>query len=278
LEEEGIDVTYLDVISKGIVNPVDLENAITDKTILISVMFANNEIGTLQPIKEIAEIAKKHGVLFHTDAVQALGNVPIDVKELGIDMASVSGHKIYGPKGVGALYIKSGIVLPNFMNGGAQENNKRAGTENVPGIIGFGKAAELAKLNLEEHIKKIAELRNYFVKGIMDNIPDVDIVGDMEHRLPGNINLTFNGAIGTALRAYMNRRGIAASSGSACSANSKDPSHVLVALGLSVEKVSSSIRFALGDFTTKEDLDYAVEEITKVVDEIRKTEPREMCR
>lgn len=269
LEKEGFKVTYLDVDSKGRISLEELENAITDETILISIMFVNNEIGTVQPIKEIAEIAKKHKIWFHTDAVQALGNVPIDVRELGIDMMSMSAHKIYGPKGVGALYVKKGVVIPSFMNGGAQENKRRAGTENMAGIIGFAKAAELAGENLESHIRKISELRDYFAKELTSRLEDVDINGDMEHRHPGNINLTFNYAEGEALLLYMDARGIAASTGSACSSASFTPSHVLRAIGLPLEKVYSSIRFTIGDFTTKEDIDYAIDEIIKIVEKLR---------
>ncbi len=269
LEKEGYNVTYLKVDSKGRINLEELKNSITDKTILISIMFANNEIGTIQPIKEIAEIAKGHGIWFHTDAVQALGNIPINVKDLGIDMMSMSAHKIYGPKGVGALYIKKGVVIPSFVNGGAQENKRRAGTENMTGIIGFGKAAELAGANLEKHIKQISELRNYFVKEITSKIEDVDINGDMEHRLPGNINFTFNYAEGEALLLYLDARGISASTGSACSSASFTPSHVLSALGIPLEKIYSSIRLTVGDFTTKEDIDYAVEEMVKIVEKLR---------
>ena len=269
LEKEGFEVTYLDVDSRGLISLEQLEQAITDKTILISIMFANNEVGTIQPVKEIAEIAKKHGVWFHTDAVQALGNVPINVHDLGIDMMSMSAHKIYGPKGVGALYVKKGVVIPSFMNGGAQESKRRAGTENMAGIMGFAKAAELAETNLKEHIKRISDLRNYFVKEITSRIEEIDINGDMEHRLPGNINITFNYAEGEALLLYMDARGIAASTGSACSSASFTPSHVLRALGLPLEKIYSSIRFTVGDFTTKEDLDYAIEEIVMIVEKLR---------
>ncbi|MBR0596578.1 cysteine desulfurase NifS [Sinanaerobacter chloroacetimidivorans] len=269
LEKEGYEVTYLDVDSKGFINLTDLENAITDKTILISIMFANNEVGTIQPIKEIGEIAKKHGILFHTDAVQALGNVPIHAHELGIDMMSMSAHKIYGPKGIGALYIRKGVVIPNLLNGGAQENKRRAGTENMAGIMGFAKAAELAEANLDEHIESITSLRNYFAKEITSKIEDIDINGDMEKRLPGNINLTFNYVEGEALLLYMDAKGIAASTGSACSSASFTPSHVLRALGLPLEKIYSSIRFTVGDFTTKDDIDYAVEEIVKIVEKLR---------
>lgn len=277
LEEDGVEVTYLNVDSKGRIRLKDLERAITNKTFLISVIFANNEIGTIQPIKEIGEMAKKHGVLFHTDAVQAAGNVPINVGELNIDLLSMSAHKIYGPKGAGALYIRKGVEISNFINGGDQENGKRAGTENVPSIIGFGKAAELAKENHEKHIAKITELRDYFLEEIMAQIHDVEMNGDMENRLPGIVNLVFTSADGPSLRLYMYKRGIEASAGAACSANSVEPSHVLKALGLPPEKVSSSFRFTIGDFTTKEELDYAVKEIANMVNIIRQTKPIGAC-
>ena len=273
LEKEGFEVTYLDIDSKGRISLEDLENAINEKTILISIMFANNEIGTIQPVGEIAEIAKKYGIWFHTDAVQALGNMPINVKEMGIDMMSMSAHKIYGPKGVGALYIRKGVVIPSLINGGAQENKRRAGTENMAGIVGFGKAAELAGQNLEEHIKKISGLRDYFTEQILARIPDVEINGSMEHRLPGNINLIFNYIEGESLLLLMDSKGIYASTGSACSSASLTPSHVLKALNLPYEKMHSSIRFTIGDFTTKEDLDYAIEEIVKIVEKLRAISP-----
>jgi cysteine desulfurase len=273
LEKEGFEVTYLEVDSKGRISLSDLENAITDKTILISIMFANNEIGTIQPVKEIGEIAKKHGVWFHTDAVQALGNVPINVKELGIDMMSVSAHKIYGPKGVGALYIRKGVVIPSFIHGGAQENKRRAGTENLAGIVGFGKAAELAEENLEEHIKTVSGLRDYFAEQVLARIPDVEINGSMEYRLPGNINFIFNYIEGESLLLLMDAKGIYASTGSACPSASRTPSHVLKALNLPYEKMHSSIRFSIGDFTTREDLDYTIEELVKIVERLRAISP-----
>lgn len=273
LEKEGFEVTYLEVDSKGRISLKDLENAITDKTILISIMFANNEIGTIQPVKEIGEIAKKHGVWFHTDAVQALGNVPINVKELGIDMMSVSAHKIYGPKGVGALYIRKGVVIPSLIHGGAQENKRRAGTENMAGIVGFGKAAELAEQNLEEHIKRVSGLRDYFAEQVLAKIPDVEINGSMEYRLPGNINFIFNYIEGESLLLLMDAKGIYASTGSACSSASLTPSHVLKALNLPYEKMHSSIRFSIGDFTTREDLDYTIEELVKIVERLRAISP-----
>lgn len=273
LEKNGYAVTYLDVDSKGRININDLENAITDQTILISIMFANNEIGTIQPIKEICEIAKKHGVLVHSDAVQALGNVEINVKELGIDMMSISSHKIYGPKGIGALYIRKGLVIPNLLHGGAQENKKRAGTENVPGIIGFGKAAELAKNNLKSHIEKLTELRNYFIKRLFECIDELELNGDSENRLPGNLNIVFNYVEGEALLLYMDLKGIYVSTGSACSSASFTASHVLQAIGLPLEKAFSSIRFTVGDFTTTDDIDYAVEQISEIVAKLREISP-----
>lgn len=273
LEKEGFEVTYLGIDSDGRISLEELEHAITDKTILISIMFANNEIGTIQPIKEIGEIAKKHGIWFHTDAVQALGNVPINVKELGIDMMSMSAHKIYGPKGTGALYIRKGVVIPSFISGGAQESKRRAGTENMAGIVGFGKAAELAGVNLEEHIKRISTLRDYFAEQVISKIPEVEINGSMEYRLPGNINFIFNYIEGESLLLLMDAKGIAASTGSACSSASLEPSHVLKALKLPYEKIHSSMRFSVGDFTTKEDIDYVVEELIKIVEKLRTISP-----
>ncbi|QAT42835.1 cysteine desulfurase NifS [Aminipila luticellarii] len=269
LEKHGYDVTYLDVEPDGRVNPETLKAAITDKTILISIMFVNNEVGTIQPIKELAAIAKEHGIVFHTDAVQALGNVPIDVKDLGVDLMSVSSHKIYGPKGVGALYIRKGVQLSNFMHGGAQESKRRAGTENLPGIVGFGKAAELAYENLDAHIKKISELRDYFVDQVMSKIENVTLNGSKEFRHPGNANLTFEYIEGEAMLLYLDMRGIAVSTGSACSSASLVPSHVLSALGIPVERIHGSLRFTIGDPTTKEDLDYVVEELIEVVNKLR---------
>lgn len=269
LEKHGYDVTYLDVESDGRVNPETLKAAITDKTILISIMFVNNEVGTIQPIKELAAIAKEHGIVFHTDAVQALGNVHIDVKDLGIDLMSMSAHKIYGPKGVGALYIRKGVKLSNFMHGGAQESKRRAGTENLPGIVGFGKAAELAYENLDEHIKKISELRNYFVDQVMSKIENVTLNGSKEFRHPGNANLTFEFIEGEAMLLYLDMKGIAVSTGSACSSASLVPSHVLSALGIPVERIHGSLRFTVGDPTTKEDIDYVVEQLVEVVNKLR---------
>ncbi|WP_312355261.1 cysteine desulfurase NifS [Aminipila sp.] len=269
LEKHGYEVTYLEVEPDGRVNPETLKAAITDRTILISIMFVNNEIGTIQPIKELAAIAKEHGIIFHTDAVQALGNVPIDVKDLGVDLVSLSAHKIYGPKGVGALYIRKGIRLSNYMHGGAQESKKRAGTENLPGIVGFGRAAEIAYEHLDEHIKKISELRDYFVDQVMSKIENVTMNGSREFRHPGNANLTFEYIEGEAMLLYLDMKGIAVSTGSACSSASLVPSHVLSALNIPVEKIHGSLRFTVGDPTTKEDLDYVVEQLAEVVNKLR---------
>ena len=273
LEKEGYQVTYLPIDQEGRINLTELEAAITDQTVLISVMFVNNEVGTIQPIKEIGQIAKKHQVLFHTDAVQALGNVPIDVKELGVDMLSMSAHKIYGPKGIGALYIRKGLVLPNLIFGGAQEKNKRSGTENVTGIVGFGKAAELSRVNMEDHIKHLVTLRDYFIEQVQSRISEVDVNGSMVHRHPGNVNLTFNYVEGEALLLYLDIKGIYVSTGSACSSASFTASHVLQALGLPMEKCYSSLRFSIGDFTTKEDLDHVLAELEEIIRKLRAMSP-----
>ena len=273
LEKEGFEVTYLGVGPDGRIDLNELEAAITDKTILISIMMVNNEMGAIQPIKEAAAIAKEHGILFHTDAVQAAGNVPIDVSDLGVDMLSLSSHKIYGPKGIGAMYIRKGVALPAFLHGGAQEMRKRAGTENVPYIVGFGKAAELAGEILDEHIEKLTELRDYFIAQVLEKIPYVDINGGMEHRHPGNANLAFNFIEGESLLLMLDMCGISVSTGSACSSKSLEPSHVLSALGIPVEKIHGSLRFTVGDFTTKEDLDYTVECLVKIVERLRMMSP-----
>lgn len=269
LEKDGFQVTYLDIDKEGFVDLKQLEEAITDKTILISIMLVNNEIGTIQPIKEAAAIAKKHKVLFHTDAVQGLGNVPIDVKDMGVDMMSLSSHKIYGPKGVGALYIRKGVAIANYMYGGAQENRKRAGTENLPGIVGFGKAAELAKANFDNHVKHCSQLRDYLKDRIINEIPDTFVNGTMEHRHPGNLNVTFEYIEGEAILLLLNQFGISVSTGSACSSASLEPSHVLSALGVPVEMIHGTVRFTVGDFTTKEDIDYVVDNLKTVVAKLR---------
>ena len=271
LEKNGYEVTYLDVEKDGTVTPEALEKAIRDDTVLISIMYINNEIVTIEPIRELAEVAHKHGILFHTDAVQAVGNTPIDVKAAGIDMLSMSSHKIYGPKGEGALYVRRGVRIPSFIHGGAQEMGKRAGTENLAGIVGFGKAAELAKQNLENHVRHCSELRDYLVQQIMEKIPDVYLNGpaDMSRRHPGNANITFEYIEGESILLLLDSFGIAVSTGSACSSKSLEPSHVLSAIGVPDEMIHGTIRFTVGDFTTKEDIDYTVECLVKVVERLR---------
>ena len=273
LEKNGYEVTYLGIDDQGRLNPAELEAAIKDTTILVSIMMVNNEIGTIHPIKELAAIAKKHGVLFHTDAVQALGNVPIDVKDLGVDFLSMSAHKIYGPKGVGGLYIRRGAKLGTLIFGGGQESGKRAGTENVAGIVGFGKAAELALNSLDEHIKHSTEIRNYLAEKLTAEIPDIIINGSMDNRHPGNLNVTFKCIEGESILIQLDACGICISTGSACSSKSLKPSHVLSALGVPVELIHGTVRFSVGDFTTKEDIDYTVECTKKVVAWLRDLSP-----
>lgn len=269
LEKQGFDVTYLDINEDGVVDLQQLKSAITDKTILISIMLVNNEIGTIQPIKEAAAIAKEHKILFHTDAVQGLGNVPIDVKDMGIDLMSMSSHKIYGPKGTGALYIRKGVAISNYMYGGAQETRKRAGTENITGIVGFGKAAEIAKQNFDTHVKHCSQLRDYLRDRILDEIPDTYVNGSLKHRHPGNLNVTFKYIEGESILLLLNQFGISVSTGSACSSTSLEPSHVLSALGVPVEMIHGTVRFTIGDFTTKEDIDYVVDNLKKIVERLR---------
>ncbi|MCT4621503.1 MAG: cysteine desulfurase NifS [Marinisporobacter sp.] len=273
LEKNGFAVTYLDVDEDGLVDLEDLKKSITDQTILISIIFANNEIGTIQPIKEIGEIAKEKGVIFHTDAVQALGNVKIDVKELNIDLMSVSSHKIYGPKGIGALYIRKGVKIHSFVHGGAQERRRRAGTENVPGIVGFGKACEMAMEDMNSHINHLKTLREKLIKGIMERIDYVRLNGHPEKRLPGNVNMVFEFIEGESLLLSLDMVGIAGSSGSACTSGSLDPSHVLMAIGLPHEIAHGSLRLTIGDFTTEEDIDYVLEQLPKIVDRLRQMSP-----
>lgn len=273
LEKHGYEVTYLGIDKNGRISLEELENAITDKTILISVMMVNNEIGTVQPIKEIGKIAKAHKIIFHTDAVQALGNVPIDVKDMGIDLMSMSSHKIYGPKGEGALFMRKGLRISNYIHGGAQENSKRAGTENLTGIVGFGKAAELARINFDKHVQHCSELRNYLVDRILKEIPDTQLNGTMEGRHPGNANITFKFIEGESILLLLNQFGISVSTGSACSSKSLEPSHVLVALGVPVEMIHGTARFTVGDFTTKEDIDYVIEKLKIIVEKLRALSP-----
>lgn len=270
LEKQGFEITYLNVDENGFVNLAELENSITDKTILISIMFANNEIGTIEPIEQIAKIAKKRNIIFHTDAVQAVGNVHIDVEKMGIDMLSMSGHKIYGPKGIGVLYVRNGVEFEKFMNGGHQEKNKRAGTENLAGIVGIGKACELAKMNMEEHIKQTQELRDYYVSKVKGNIQDIKINGpENDMRLPGNSNISFKGIDGTALLLELDKKGICASGGSACSSHSLEPSHVLTSIGLKKEYTDCALRVSFGEFNRKWEVDYMVENLKNIVENLR---------
>lgn len=273
LEQQGFQVTYLDVDEYGMISLEELEKAITEKTILISIMFANNEIGTIQPVKEIGELAKKHGVLFHTDAVQAVGSLPIDVKEMNIDLLSMSAHKLYGPKGVGALYIRQGTKIDPLIAGGAQEKNKRAGTENTPGIVGLGKAIELAYEHLEENTTYLISLRERLIKGVKERIPYVRLNGHPEKRLPGNANFCFQFIEGEALLLSLDMVGIAGSSGSACTSGSLDPSHVLLAIGLPHEIAHGSLRLSLGTGNTEEEVDFAVEKLVGIVDRLRMMSP-----
>lgn len=269
LEKQGFEVTYVGVDRDGLVDPAEVEAAIRPDTILISIMYVNNEVGSVQPITEIGAIAKKHGVLFHTDAVQAAGNVPIDVKAMNIDMLSMSSHKIYGPKGIGAIYVRTGVNLPTYIHGGAQERKKRAGTENVPGIIGFGKAAELAHANFDAHVAHVSSLRDHFVERVLAEIPNTYYNGSKEHRHPGNANITFEYVEGESILLYMDFAGVSCSSGSACSSRSLQPSHVLTALGIPVELIHGSIRFTFGDPTTMEDVDYTVDRLKEVIARLR---------
>lgn len=273
LEKQGFEVTYLDVDEYGMISLEDLENAITDKTILISIMFANNEIGTVQPVKEIGELAKKHGVLFHTDAVQAVGSLPIDVKDMNIDLLSLSAHKLYGPKGVGALYIRQGVRIDPLIAGGAQERSKRAGTENTPGIVGLGKAVELAYEKLEENTEYLITLRQRLIKGILEGIPEVRLNGHPEKRLPGNVNFCFKYIEGESLLLMLDMKGIAGSSGSACTSGSLDPSHVLLSIGLPHEIAHGSLRLSLGTGNTTEEIDYTIEQLKGIVQRLREMSP-----
>ena len=276
LEKNGFEVTYLDVDEEGFINLDDLKNAITDKTILtilISIMFANNEIGTIEPVKEIGAICHERGVLFHTDAVQAVGHVPIDVKDMNIDLLSLAGHKIYGPKGVGALYIKKGVRIHNLIHGGGQERGRRAGTENVPGIVGLGTAMELAVENLEEHSKRLTALREKLIDGLL-KIPYTRLNGPRgDKRLPSNVNVCFRFIEGESILLSLDFEGIAASSGSACTSGSLDPSHVLLAIGLKHEIAHGSLRLTMGDGTTEEDVDYVLEKVPPIIQRLRDMSP-----
>ena len=273
LEKQGYEVTYLDVDEYGLVDPASVEAAIRPDTILISIMFANNEIGTIEPIGEIGAIAKKHGVLFHTDAVQAFAHVPINVQELNIDMLSASGHKFGGPKGIGFLYLRNGIRLGAFVHGGSQERKRRAGTHNVPGIVGMGKAAELAAAKLEETMTYEKTLRDYLVQRVLTEIPHVKYNGHPEQRLTNNANFSFQFIEGESLLILLDMQGICASSGSACTSGSLDPSHVLLAIGLPHEIAHGSLRLTLSEEITKEQIDFVVDELKKIVVRLREMSP-----
>ena len=269
LEENGVKVTYLNVNEEGIVNLEELVNAITEDTILISVMFANNEIGSIQPIEKIGKIAKEKGIIFHTDAVQACGNVRIDVKEMNIDMLSLSGHKIGAPKGIGALYVSKNIEFQNLIDGGHQERDKRAGTENVPGMIGLGEACHIAKNNMDTHVNKLKELRDFYFSEIQNRISDIKINGSIEHRLPGNSNISFKGINGSELLMKLDEKGICASAGSACSSGSSMPSHVLTAIGLNQELSKGALRTTFGKSNTKEDVEFLVDSLEEIILKIK---------
>lgn len=273
LEKNGFEVTYLDVDEDGVVDLEQLKASIRPTTILISVMFANNEIGTIEPIKEIGAIAREHGILFHTDAVQAFGQVPINVDEMNIDMLSASGHKLNGPKGIGMLYIRKGVKIRSFVHGGAQERKRRAGTENIPGIVGFGKACEIALKTMPERMKKESELRDYLMARIEKEIPHVKINGSRTNRLPNNVNVCFRFIEGESMLIMLDQKGICGSSGSACTSGSLDPSHVLLAIGLPHEIAHGSLRLTLSDETTRDDINYTVDELVKIIERLRQMSP-----
>ena len=273
LERHGYEVTYLPVDENGTVSPEKVEEAIRPDTILISIMFANNEIGTIEPIKEIGEIAKKHDVLFHTDAVQAFGHVPIDVQEMHIDMLSASGHKFHGPKGIGFMYMRNGLKLGSFIHGGAQERSRRAGTHNVPGIVGMGEATRIAMEQLEANAAKETEVRDYLIARVEKEIPYIKVNGHRENRLPNNINICFRFIEGESLLIMLDQKGICASSGSACTSGSLDPSHVLLAIGLPHEIAHGSLRLTISEDTTKEDADFVVDNLKSIVERLRSMSP-----
>ena len=273
LEKRGFEITYIGVDENGVVKVDELEKAIRPDTILISVMFANNEIGTIQPIEEIGAIAKEHGVLFHTDAVQAYCQVPIDVDKMHIDMLSISGHKINGPKGIGFLYIRKGVKIRSFIHGGAQERKRRAGTENVPGIVGLGKAVEMAVADMAERTAKEIELRDRMIDAIYKRIPYARLNGDRTRRLPNNVNFSFQFVEGESMLIMLDMAHICASSGSACTSGSLDPSHVLLAIGVPHEVAHGSLRLTLSDETTKEDLDFTVDKLKEIVQNLRSMSP-----
>lgn len=273
LAKHGFEVTYVDVDENGVIKLDELKKAIRPTTILISVMFANNEIGTIQPIKEIGKIAKEHNILFHTDAVQAFGQLEIDVNDMNIDMLSASAHKLHGPKGIGFLYIRKGVKIRSFIHGGAQERQRRAGTENVPGIVGFGKAVEIAMATLKERQEKEIMLRDLLMKRVLAEIPYVRVNGDRVKRLPNNANFSFQFIEGESLLIMLDMNNICGSSGSACTSGSLDPSHVLLAIGLPHEIAHGSLRLTLSDENTEEEINYTVDKIKEIVDKLRKMSP-----
>ena len=273
LEKEGFKVTYLNVDSDGLISLEELKEAITDETILISIMFANNEVGTIEPIEEIGKIAKSYGIVFHTDSVQAVGNVKIDVQKMGIDLLSMSAHKFYGPKGVGALYIKDGIKCSKLQDGGHQEKDLRAGTENVAGIVGLGKALEVLYRNINDYNRKLTKLRDYYIEEIERKIPYTKVNGHRTKRLPGNSNISFEFVDGEALLLNLDMNGICASTGSACSSGSSEPSHVLLAMGITNSNARGSLRITFGAENTKEDVDYLVNTLVDVVQKLRQMSP-----
>ncbi|RKJ41070.1 cysteine desulfurase NifS [Acutalibacter sp. 1XD8-33] len=272
LEKEGFSVTYLPVHADGVVCVEELEAAITDKTALVTIMYANNEIGTIQPIPEIGEICKKHGVLFHTDAVQAVGNLHIDVKAQNIDMLSLSGHKIHAPKGVGALYLRAGVSIENFMDGGAQERGRRAGTENVAEIVGLATAIRRATDTIDERVARLTPMRDKLIEGVL-KIPRSRLNGSQKRRLPGNVSFCFQGVEGESLLLLLDMKGISASSGSACTSGSLDPSHVLLSIGLPHEVAHGSLRISFGDYNTMEDVDYILEVLPQIIERLRNMSP-----
>ena len=273
LEKKGFEVTYLDVDENGFVNPADVEKAIRPDTILVSIMTANNEIGTIEPIAEIGKIAKDHGVLFHTDAVQAFGHIPMNVDEMNIDMLSASGHKINGPKGIGIMYIRKGVKIGSFVHGGAQERKRRAGTENVPGIVGYGLAAELARDNMKERMEYETKLRDHLISRVMEEIPYAKLNGDKVKRLPNNVNVCFRFIEGESMLILLDQNGVCGSSGSACTSGSLDPSHVLLAIGLPHEIAHGSLRLTLSEKNTMEEVDFTVDKLKGIIERLRSMSP-----
>lgn len=273
LEKKGFEVTYLDVDENGFVNPADVEKAIRPDTILVSIMTANNEIGTIEPIAEIGKIAKDHGVLFHTDAVQAFGHIPMNVDEMNIDMLSASGHKINGPKGIGFMYIRKGVKIGSFVHGGAQERQRRAGTHNVPGIVGIGKAVELARDNMKERMEYETKLRDHLISRVMEEIPYAKLNGDKVKRLPNNVNVCFRFIEGESMLILLDQNGVCGSSGSACTSGSLDPSHVLLAIGLPHEIAHGSLRLTLSEKNTMEEVDFTVDKLKGIIERLRSMSP-----